>query len=59
MPRLEAVLARSRLLLAARIARNVAVSLRALLQVEAGQDSSWVRLLSGTQRTSAVFSRDT
>ena len=42
VPRLEVVLAQSRLLLAARIARNAPDSLRALLQVEAGQDGSWV-----------------
>ena len=46
MPRLEVVLAQSRLLLAARIARNAPDSLRALLQVEAGQDGSWVQMLS-------------
>ena len=46
VPRLEVVLAQSRLLLAARIARNALDSLRGLLQFEAGQDSSWVRMLS-------------
>ena len=46
VPRLEVVLAQSRLLLAARIARNAPDSLRGLLQVEAGQDGSWVQMLS-------------
>ena len=46
VPRLEVVFAQSRLLLAARIARNAPDSLRALLQVEAGQDGSWVQMLS-------------
>ena len=46
MPRLEVVLAKSRLFLAARMTRSASASLRALLQVEAGQDSSWVRMLS-------------
>ena len=46
MPRLVALLAQSRLLLAARIARNAPDSLRALLQVEAGQDGSSVQMLS-------------
>ena len=39
-------LLKSRLLLAARIARNAPDSLRALLQVEARQDGSWVQMLS-------------
>ena len=46
VPRLEVVLAQSRLFLAARIARNAPDSLRALLQVEVGQDGSWVQMLS-------------
>ena len=46
VPRLEVVLAQNRLLPAARIARHAPDSLRALLQVEAGQDGSWVRMLS-------------
>ena len=45
LPRLEVVLAQSRLLLAARTARNAPDSLGAL-QVEAGQDGSWVQMLS-------------
>ena len=43
VPRLEVVLAQRRLLLAARIARNAPDSLRALVQVEEGQEGSWVR----------------
>ena len=46
VPRLEVVLAQSTLLPAARTARNAPDSLRALLQVEAGQDGSWVQMLS-------------
>ena len=40
LPRLEVVLPQSRLLQAARIARNAPDSLRALLQVEEGQDGA-------------------